>query len=154
METISSRLTFVLKFILLPLWITGFGVAALGLWLDLWQVNGHLPTPKEKAEILAAWIFIATFGLWNLAGLKKVRVDTTNLYISNFRKEIAIPVDDIVDITDHRWLNLPTTIRFRAPTVFGQSIRFLPPDRFIPFYWGGENPVVEDLKERAGLKHK
>jgi len=153
MERISSRLTFVWKFIFLPVWIVGFGIGALGLWLDMGQGNGHLPSVEKKREILVAWIGGVTFLLWSCAGLKKVRMDSTHLYISNFRTEISVPLIDIVDITYHRWLNLPAVIHFRTPTVFGPSIKFLPPEVFIPFHWWGAiPPAVENLMERVGLK--
>lgn len=81
-------------------------------------------------------------------------MDSTHLYVSNFREEIAVPFIDVVDITEHHWLNQFSTIHFRAPAVYGQSIKFLHPDRCIPFYYlWGSHSAVEDLKEHVGLKN-
>lgn len=112
--------------------------------------NGDLLPLEEQLKFLAAWLFGTIYILWSCIGLKKVRMDLTHLYVSNFLNEIAVPFTNIVDITEHRWLNLPATIHFRAPTEFGQAIKFLPPEQFIPFLWSS-HPVVEDLKERVGL---
>lgn len=156
METISSRLTFVMKFIFPFVFISGFGVGTLSIWLDqMHYKNGDLLPLEDKWKFLAAWIFGTTYILWNCVGLKKVRMDSTHLYVSNFRKEVAIPFVDVVDINEHRWFNLPSTIHFRAPIEFGQSIKFLHPDSFIPFYYfPGSHSAVKDLKERVGLKDR
>ncbi|MDH5669439.1 MAG: hypothetical protein OEY86_15670 [Nitrospira sp.] len=79
-------------------------------------------------------------------------MDSTHLYISNYLKEIVVPIADIVDITNHTGLNLAHIIHFRAPTVFGQSIKFFPFGHFLYISDEPANLVVEDLKERAGLK--
>lgn len=154
MKTISSRLTFVMKFIFPSVFLSGSFVGTLSMWLgQMHYENGDQLPLEEKWKFLAAWIFGATYILWSCVGLKKVRMDSTHLYVSNFRKEIAIPFVDVVDITEHHWFNLPCTIHFRAPTEFGQSIKFLRPDSFIPFYYCfGSHPAVEDLKERVGFK--
>ena len=154
METISSRLTFVMKFIFPFVFMSGCCVVTLSMWFGQMHYKNGDPLPiEEKWKFLAASVFGATYTLWMCVGLKKVQMDSTHLYVSNFRKEIAIPFVDVVDITEHRWFNLPSTIHFRAPTEFGQSIKFLHPDSFIPFYYFfGSHSAVEDLKERVGLK--
>jgi len=153
METISSRLTFVMKFIF-PLACIPFIIGTLGIWLGhVHDVNGGPLPLDEKWKFLAACIIGTTYILWTCVGLKKVRMNSTHLYVSNYRKEIAVPFLDIVDVAEHGWLGLPSTIQFRAPTEFGQSIKFLHPDSFIPFYYfWGSHSAVEDLKERVGLK--
>lgn len=154
METISSRLTFVMKFFFPLVLISGSSVVTLSIWLDqMHYTNGDLLPLEEKWKFLAAWIVCTTYILWSCVGLKKVRMNSTHLYVSNFRKEIAVPFMDIVAIAEHGWLGLPSTIQFRAPTEFGLSIKFLHPDSFIPFYYfWGSHSAVEDLKERVGLK--
>lgn len=131
--------------------ISGFGLGTLSVWFDLMQgTNGAPLPPEEKWKFFFVWIIGTMFTLWCCAGLKKVRVNSTHLYVSNFRKEIAVPFSNIVDITEHRWSNNPITIHFRTPTAFGQSITFMPAERFVPFLWSS-HPVVEDLKTLVGL---
>ncbi|MBK9309046.1 MAG: hypothetical protein IPM58_18575 [Nitrospira sp.] len=154
MKMVSSRLTLLMKFVFPFVFIFGFGAGTLSIWLDqTHDENGDILPLEEKWKFLAGWIFGTTYLLWSGVGLKKVRMDSTHLYVSNFRKEIALPFKDVVDITEHHWLNWSSTIHFRAPTEFGQSIKFLHPDSFIPFYYfWGSHSAVEDLKERVGLK--
>ncbi|MDH5667026.1 MAG: hypothetical protein OEY86_03325 [Nitrospira sp.] len=143
MKTISSPFTFLLKFII-PVWVVGSLI---------WSIGTDLPTREEKdMEYLGFGILVGTFIIWTVAGLKKVRMDSTHLYISNYLKEIVVPVDDIVDITDYTGLNLAHVIHFRTPTVFGQSIKFFPFGRFLYMSDGPSDLVVKELKERAGLK--
>ncbi|MDH5668718.1 MAG: hypothetical protein OEY86_11960, partial [Nitrospira sp.] len=68
-------------------------------------------------------------------------MDSTHLYISNYLKEIVVPISDIVNITDYTGLNLPHIMHFRAPTVFGQSIKFYPFGRFLYMSDGPSNLV-------------
>ncbi|MDH5641785.1 MAG: hypothetical protein OEY28_10865 [Nitrospira sp.] len=107
---------------------------------------------EEQLKVLAAWIFGTTYIFWSGINLKKVRMDSTHLYISNFRKEIVVPFVDIEDITEHHWFTpIPySSIQFRAPTEFGQSIKFLLPLSVLPiYYFWGSHWVIEDLKERV-----
>jgi hypothetical protein len=151
MKIISSRLTFLIKIIFPTVLITAFGVVTLSVCFDfMLDTNGVPLPPEEKWQFIFAWIIGTMFTLWCCAGLKKVRVDSTHLYVSNFRKEIAVPFSNIEDITEYCWSNNPITIHFHTPIAFGQSIRFIPTERFIPFLWAS-HPVVEDLKKLVGL---
>jgi hypothetical protein len=78
---------------------------------------------------------------------KEVSVDEEYLYVSNFIKEIAIPLSDIVDVTESRWLNThPVTIYLKSPSEFGNKIVFMPTIRFFGFT---SHPVVSELKRLA-----
>jgi hypothetical protein len=83
-------------------------------------------------------------------GLKRVRRDATHLYISNFLREIAVPLNQIVDVTENSMSSFnPVTVHFRSATEFGQRIKFIPIVRFLP---GRPHPVVAELKRLAGIE--
>ena len=75
-----------------------------------------------------------------------------NLYVSDYRKEITIPLSEIADVTENRWLNAhPVTIRFRNPTAFGDKIVFMPKLKYFAFWTG--HPIVGELLNAAGATH-
>lgn len=133
------------------LWISGFGFGTLSLWLGIvHEKNGALPPAEMKWQFLGAWIVGTVFILWCCSRLKRVRVDPKTLYISNYLREIAIPVTMITDVTENRWINIhPVTVHFRNPTEFGQKITFMPTVRFFGLW--SSHPVVAELKRLAGL---
>lgn len=151
MKTISSAQTFLMKIIFPVVWITGFGAGTLSLWLGSMHGRyGAPPPPEMKWQFLASWVAGSAFILWGCAGLKKVRVDATHLYVSNFRKEIAVPFSNLVNVTENRWINIrPVTIYFRVPTEFGQKITFMPTTRIFGFW--SSHPVVAELKKLVGI---
>lgn len=77
--------------------------------------------------------------------LKKVSVDGQFLRVSNFVKEIVIPLTNVEYVRHVRESrsNL-IVISFKAPTKFGRQIKFIPAG---PFTWRNEHPVFSELKE-------
>ena len=149
MKTISSRAT--LYFKLLPvLWSSGFGLGTILLWVgDFRGKNNELPPEGMKYIFTVAWA-VGTTASWGLcAGLKRVRIDGTRLYVSNYLEEISIPFSDVVKVTEDRWVNIhPVTIHLKNATEFGDRIKFMPKSRF--FGWTS-HPVVHELKNLAGI---
>jgi hypothetical protein len=139
-RTLSSAWTFFTKFLLPPIWILTFGYATF-LWSD--------GPPQMKFVFLVAWIAGTTSILWINVGLKRVRMDERQLYVSNYVQEIHIPFSAITDVKQNRWLNSrPITICFRDVTEFGDQVRFIPKQSFQ--FWRTD-PVVNELKQLAGL---
>ena len=127
-----------MKFIFPSLWITGFGAGAIAVFLAA-------APPYRGRDFLFAWAAGSLFIWWACARLKKVRIDGSNLYVSNYLREICVPADAVSDITENRWLNIhPVTIHFRHDTPFGRSIVFMPKSRLIPFL---SHPIVKELRE-------
>jgi hypothetical protein len=144
-------LTFVTKFIFPTFWIVGFGFGTLAMWAgQLTDRRGAPPPIEVEFAFLAAFALGSVFILWTCARLKKIRVDDRSIYVSNFFKEISLPIGMIVNVADSRWLNRrPMTIRFRDGTEFGEKITFIPKQGlFLPWR---HHPVVEELRRRAGL---
>jgi hypothetical protein len=136
---LSSRLTFITKTIFPACWIIGFGLITAAIWA--W--NG-LPAEMRWA-FLAAWIAGATSFWWWCFPLKRVRVGGGELYVSNFRKEIVVPLGFVEGVTENRWINIhPITLHFRGDTEFGRKITFMPKSRLM-FFWSS-HPVVGELR--------
>src|SRR6476660_5211504 len=106
MKTLSSAQTLYAKFVFPSLWIFFFGVGTLSVWLGAGQDRNGAPPEEKKVDVLAMWIAGTLFILWGCAGLKRVRLDAGHLYISNYWREIAVPLTLIADVTENRWINL------------------------------------------------
>jgi hypothetical protein len=152
-RTLSSAWTFWLKFIFPAVWIPVFGLVTIQLWLgNLVGGNNALPPPQMKFMFFGAWVLGTTFILWASAGLKRVRIDERQLYVSNYIREICVPFGEITDVRQNRWLNSrPITIHFRDATEFGGKATFMPKQRIQLLFWRA-HPVVDELKQLAGLE--
>jgi hypothetical protein len=140
--TFSSRLTFFYKFIFPVIWISGFGLGIIVVEL------AHNSPLAAKFAFAAGWV-LGTAGLvWLCAPLKRVRADDRALYVSNYLKEISVPVGLIDCVTENRWINIhPITIHLSGDTEFGSRIVLMPKSRFA-FSWT-PHPVVGEIERLA-----
>ncbi len=151
-RNLSSAWTFVAKFVLPVIWISAIGLGTILLWTGgLHDSRKAMPPPHLKFIFLAAWVLGSAFILWVNAGLKRVRVDEHQLYVSNYAREIRIPFTEIIDVKQNRWLNSrPVTIYFRHTTDLGDKATFIPKMNIRIQFWRID-PVVVELKQLAGL---
>jgi hypothetical protein len=133
------------KIILPVVLLTGWGYSTLMMFL------GHSARPEDESM---KWVFlffgfvVAASSYWGGVRLKEVSVDENFLYVSNYVKEISIPLSQIQDVTENRWLNShPITIHLRSPSEFGDKIVFMPKVRFLAFW--SSHPVVSELRTLA-----
>jgi hypothetical protein len=149
-RTLSSAETVWMKFLFPIIWISGFGMGTLGLFLGIFHGRDDSAPPEwMKWQFLAFWIAGSAFILWGCARLKRVRLDESGLLVSNYLKEVRIPFDDIRDVTENRWINIhPVTIYFRHSTPFGDRIVFMPRVRL--FSWTS-HPVVSEIRSLAHI---
>jgi hypothetical protein len=144
---LSSLQTFFAKVIFPVVWLTMWGSGTFAMFF------GRTGRPDEPSK----WLFLfvgcaaAVFLYRSIVPLKAVSVDERFLYVSNYVREISIPLSQIYKVTENRWLNHhPVTIHLRLPSEFGDKIVFMPKTRFFAF-WSG-HPVVAELEALAGLK--
>jgi hypothetical protein len=145
-RTISSRLTVLYKFIYPAVSIL-VGVFALFQILRM----GFLKSSPTLIIFLPFFALLGGVSLWPMIRLKKVSLDDEFLYVSNYLKEIKIPLDDIYDMTENRWIKFhPVTIYLRRPSEFGTKIVFAPTFRMFIFFTS--HPIVEELRQWLGQK--
>jgi hypothetical protein len=142
--TLSSRLTFFYKFIFPAFWIVFVGVFTITV-----SLSQGSPT-EMKLFPPTIWI-LGLVVLWVLAmefPLRSVRVEGTHLHISNYLREIVVPVASVTKVTENRWVNIhPVTIYFLSETDFGKSIVFMPKVKLMLFW--GSHPVVRQIEQMA-----
>ena len=146
-RTISSRLTFFYKYIFSAVWITGFGSGTASMFLSgtHFRDKAGIPQPPEmRWQFLMAWIVGSLFIWWGCSRLKRVRLDDKALYISNYLEEIEVPLQEVSDISENRWINIhPVTLTFKNRTQFGSSAVFMPTAHFSIF---SSHPIVAEIR--------
>jgi hypothetical protein len=147
MRTLSSEQTFGAKFVAPAVVILVFDAATLMLW---WDPNEWPMSLLHASADPIRWVFavvsvVLTIGsLWFGARLKAVRTDDEALYISNFRREIKVPVAEIESVAVEGWSTSQVVkVTFRSDTAFGRNIVFMPKLRFMAL---GDPPVVAELQ--------
>jgi len=150
-RTLSSALTVAAKFLFPALWIGGFAIATATLFLfpSSWHgESGDPPGPALK------WIFLgvtgvgAIFIMWSGGRLKRIRMDGTALYISDYSTEIVVPLRNVAEVTENYWVGgHPVTIRFRSDTEFGSQVTFIPKARWS--WFGVSHPAVNEIRLAA-----
>jgi hypothetical protein len=135
-----------MKVLFPAVWIGVFGYGTLTLWMGTGHLRGGgVPPPEMKWIFLGAWFLGTGLLLWGCVGLKRVRIDSTNLYVSNYLTEIKVPFSNIANVTENQRVNIhPVTIHFRTPTDFGETIKFMPTTRI--FAQSSSHPIVAELQ--------
>jgi hypothetical protein len=141
---LSSLQTVLMKIVFPALWIPTWGFVTLMMFFS--GVNDA--DPFAKVFFLFAWAVGFAVIYWSSIRLKDVSVDDNFLYVSNYLKEVVIPLSDIRDVTENRWINIhPVTIHLKSPSEFGDKIIFMPKTRLFAFF--SSHPVVKELKVLA-----
>ncbi len=147
-RTLSSSQTFWIKVVFPLLWIGGFSAGTLAMFLQPGQDS--VEPPAIKWIFLMATIAGAAFLYWGCIRLKRVRMDDQALYVSNYLREIRIPLQQVETIGENKWINLhPVTIEFHDKTDFGQRIVFMPKVRWFAFW--SSHPVVEEIRQAVSV---
>jgi hypothetical protein len=142
---LSSAFTTFWKFIFPTIWLAGFASATLAMFMhaDLNDSEGV----SSKWMSLAITILGAAFLYWFLMRLKRVEIDDQFLYVSNYSREIKVPLRDIEEVRENRWINIhPISVLFYKETGFGQRITFMPRRHWA--FWQA-HPVVQELESAA-----
>lgn len=144
-RTLSSPLTFFYKFVF-PAGIIGAGlVFAVGQFLGKFRRTDEPPMTGLELLLFIGCLAVITAIMGAYAkSLKRIRVDGRTLYVSNYLKEISIPLSAIVDVTEsasRRYFSL--SIHLEQPSAFGAKIVFRPRWRL---YWSGTHPLVQEIK--------
>lgn len=150
-RTISSAQTYLMKVIFPVLWIGAFAAVTIVLFSGgggFTDEAGNPPDPSLKWTFLFVTLLGGVFIYWTCVRLKRVAVDAQTLYISNYQQEIVVPLRDVEDVTENRWINIhPVTIHFYRDTEFGTSIVFMPKVRWFAFF--SSHPIVAELRAAA-----
>jgi hypothetical protein len=139
---LDSVATFGIKFVVPALWL-----AALARAIQMVLREPASPSPG----FVVFCVLSGAFMLRQTYGLKRVDLVGQTLVISDYLKEIAVPLNQIERITQLPMTNSPVTIHLRNHTDLGRKIRFFPGMRAINGI--SNHPVVAELSDAAHLTH-
>src|SRR5437763_1143410 len=134
-----------MKFVVPVIWIAGFGFGTAMLFRDASAFGDRPPPPDLKWLFLVALPVGSIFMYWWCGRLMRVVMTDRELRISNYRREIIVPLSDVDEVTENRWVNIhPVTVQFIRRTDFGHRIVFMPKRR--PFGFFSSHPIVAELR--------
>lgn len=150
-RTISSAQTFLMKVVFPVVWVGGMTLGTFAAGLGLGTADGRAGPPPPagaKWSFLAMLLVFIPFVYWTCVRLKRVAMTDADLHISNYLREIVVPLRDIDEVSENRWINIhPVTVRFKKRTELGYSIVFMPTTRLFAFF--SSHPIVGELREAA-----
>ena len=134
-----------MKFVIPVVWIGGFGFGTAMLFRPVDAFGGRPPPPDMKWLFLAVLVVGSIFMYWWCGRLMRVVMTDMELRISNYRREIVVPLSDVEEVTENRWVNIhPVTVQFVRRTDFGHRVVFMPKSR--PFALFSSHPIVAELR--------
>lgn len=143
---LSSKLTFTTKFIVPTIWTVAFGMLTAHAWLG----RLHDKTGRTAPEFMQ-WLFLFVLviggaAIWrSCMRLKKVRLSSNDLLISNYRREITVPLANVNKVTLSKFTKgQPITIHFKRPTDFGSRVTFMPATTI---GWKSPEAIVSELRK-------
>jgi hypothetical protein len=144
LRRISSLFTFSAKYLWPPLYIIGILYV---ISLREWYLELDHPTQADLIFFVTFFVF-AAFWMWHVWAIKWIDQGNQRLYVSNYRKEIAIPLSDIAFVSESKWTNpRRITVRLHNPSEFGVKIVFLAKYQFSLFM--SDHQIVAELNHLA-----
>lgn len=146
MREISSKLSFFYKYLLVLIWLVGFGLGCHQALFNPPAFDG------QWAKYFFTWLGIALCIVLVTGTIKQVILDPQGkrFLISNFRRQIVVPYDQLDDIDGATFLSPRLVwLVFKSPSDFGKKIVFLPGTR--PSRGIGKHPMVMELRGLFGL---
>lgn len=143
MKELSSSLTFFYKFIVVLIWIAGFGFGTREVLLAG-------PSDPRWYQYASIWLIFGVFIFFSTGHIKKVILHKDHLVVSNFLKTVKVPVADIEAVDGSSFLS-PKLVWFqlKKPSEFGLKISFIPERRMSPGI--GKHPLVAELNKQLKL---
>jgi hypothetical protein len=146
MGRISSRQTLWHKKIV-PTLIFGM-TAAFCVLLGRDVANGRLPVAIFVVPVIVVGPFYLLLRWLVFRLMDEVWIDGDDLIVRNRGEEARVPIASITNVSGSFLVN-PEHVRLTLspPSIFGGTIRFMPPMRFLRL---GLPPVAQELADRSG----
>lgn len=126
MNRLSSNWTIFWKIFIPTFYGSFFGILLIVMFLADPADLGMVGYPMVKVVYFFLLAAMSTLIWFTIGNLKRVELDKSNLYISNYLKTIRVHKDAIISVKKQNILffNL-VSIRFSVPTRFGKRIFFI-----------------------------
>ena len=139
---LSSRLTFVRKFVMPAVWLAGAAYGTVALALD-----------RDPMALLVLCMLIVGFVFFRQFWfrLKNISASQDGLLIEAKGGQALVPFSNIAEVRQQDWLGV-TEVVLKEPSSLGRVILYVPfVYKFLPYT--GEHPANTFLREKAGLAH-
>ena len=166
-RNLSTIWTFPCKFVLPVLHALATDVLAGVMYVDgLWPAGqakllAIAPHRGMQAVLWAAWVLGLGYAVWFGWQIKRVERDGENLFISNYRQEVCVPVAAIVDVRQNIWFGsrlVWVRLEEELPpelVPWGRWIGFMPTARFaFGFERYRRHPVVAELLDESAAARR
>jgi hypothetical protein len=147
-RVISASLTPLLKFGASAFFL----YSTIALALNAVEVARSDVRDARWAAVSAVTMGLTFWGAWLFFGLKRVALGDGELRISNYRREIVVPLRDVEEVEQKRFLIMAVAIRFARDTDFGRRVLFFPKGRSLLFTW--THPMVDRLRHAVAEAKK
>lgn len=146
-DSLSSDATFLMRFVVFPIAIIGFGWGALLAILSPQSIPAEWGGGVFAAGMLAGCFADTVLFLWAYSRLKHVEIDGNTIRVSDLGTTFSTTLDDVDSISGSLLL-FPELIwvSFRGPTPFGRKIVFMGKLRLLAGW--SEPPAVHELRDR------
>ncbi len=144
-EKLSSSWTLFYKLIFPIVWISGFGIGTIVLWLASFDPIKSPPS-EMKWMFLFAWLTGSSFIIWFSLRLKHVTLTDKLLIVKGYFKEIEVPISSVNYVSESMFVN-PKTIKLSIypESEFGSTIVFMPKVKlYNPFK---QHPITKQLMQ-------
>jgi hypothetical protein len=155
-------MTVLIKFVIEPLCVVLIAVISLAFFAAAVRDAIHGPSVSRldaiSVPLMVVFLALLIGGpvsyliLRQALLLKEVSVDKDFLYVSNFRREIKVPLSEVVSVRGSFLVKgklEPITVRFKGETEFGSKIIFVPPYRLFGI---GLHPTAGELGALVAAK--
>jgi hypothetical protein len=106
----------------------------------MWRYSRGVPVGL-LAVVLPAWMG------WVMTKFKRVALDDTSLYVSNFIHEVVVPLDQVDHVSERLRPVRSVVLELTQNTRFGRRVEFCPPGLSHP---PPPHPMVIELESVVG----
>lgn len=148
-RVISADLTPLIKWGL-PGVFLGWGMWFVAKWIASFEAGATVE--PFVAAMAVCFVALCPLVAARCLGLKRVTLTEDALHISNYRREIVVPLRDVASV-NHSWIGPKSVVvRFERENEFGRHIAFLPTRTFEGLFWS--SPIVDRLRDAVAAAKK
>lgn len=148
--TLSTRVTWISKFVVPTLLAAFLSAGAIMTWLEALHagesIGELLANTSGDAVALGLFLLLLLTSIHDAIRIKHVTRDASGIHVSNYRRTIHLPFTAIAAVHQHTWRpDGAISLHLYEPSPFGRRIFFVPPGLTTQ----KSRQIAGDLRERA-----
>jgi hypothetical protein len=146
---ISEGLTPLVKWGLPGLFLVQ-GISFVASWVS--HLHAGEPVPPFVIALVIGCAVLFPLTAAQCLGLKRVALTEDALHVSNYLREVVVPLRDVAHVGHSRFGMKTIVVRLAHETEFGRRITFLPKLAFGGIFWS--SPIVDRLRDAVAVAKK